>query len=127
MAFISANIQREVEQATEATMGKKAVRSINIVQHPRDINKTLVTMEVNARYKKRTGLQRDSAKLLRKLLAISDIEEVVLFQHAGKEGMTYLMRSTLTKETANQIDWNRFKPKMLPDVANNYWQHKKLK
>lgn len=73
MAFISANIQREVEQATEATMGKKAVRSINIVQHPRDINKSLVTMEVNARYKKRTGSQRDSAKLLRKLLAVSDI------------------------------------------------------
>lgn len=108
-------------------MGKNAVRSINIIQHPLDMNKALVTMEVNARYKKKTGLQRDSAKLLRRLLAISDIEEVVLFQYTGKEGMTYLMRATLTKDKASKINWDKFKPKMLPDVADNYWQHKKLK
>lgn len=108
-------------------MGKGASRSIRIVQHPSDMNKALVTMGVNARHKKRTGLQRDSAKLLKKLLEISDVEEVVLFQYAGKENMTYSMRTTLTKETARQIDWGKFKPNMLPDVAANYWQHKNIK
>jgi len=77
----------------------------------------------------RDGATIDSALILRRIFDDPRAKKVTLFwwyplkTAAGQEGRMLVIRVRMTRETADKINWNEFRPRRLPDVADDFHVH----
>ncbi len=74
------------------------------------------------------GMQLESIKVFKALFVMPDVEEVALLwqfpttDSGGNSSLNTVLKITITKTTANKINWSEFDKDNFVKLADSYWE-----
>lgn len=142
----SASIEEEVRSritkavGQETNMGEPKIISLQVNDHAgtlKDGDQIVVaTLHGNDNLSNKLmkgGMQLESIKVFRALFEIPDIEDVTLIwqfpttDSGGNSSLNTVLKITVTKATADGINWSEFDKDNFAKAADSYWEHPELR
>jgi hypothetical protein len=122
--------EQQMQQDVQKALGSDKIKDFNY--YGGDDKLVIINYKASDYSSERT-LQNDHIKIYEKLFENYDIESVsifswmIFFDSYGQETEMVGVRSMITKETADKINWDNLLTDNLPKVANTYYVHPALK
>jgi|GEM_PF-6641633 len=135
---ISSRIIKEVGEQTN--MGEQKIIDLQVNEHSGTDNDgdriVVATLHANDNLSNKLmkgGIQMESIKVFQSLFEVSDMEEVALLwqfptiDSYGNSELNTVLKITLTKATADKINWSYFNRDNFAQIADSYWEHPTLR
>lgn len=125
---------------TETNMGEPKIIDLKVNDHAgtlKDGDKIVIaTLHGNDNLSNKMikgGMQLASIKVFNTLFDLPDVEEVALLwqfpttDSEGNSSLNTVLKITVTKATADRINWSEFDKDNFVKVADSYWEHPTLR